>query len=683
MTKIEEIIEQYKSVSIAIYGLGTETQRFLADHGDKISVTGLLDGFRTEGQMYGYPIIPIEDTVKQGVKLIIVVARPGSCKAIAKRISGFCRENGIALFDARGKDLLQESAAAYDFSGLNAEPKDVLLGKIERADVVSFDLMDTLFMRKVMSYTDVFELLGNKLEESGIHIPEFASLRLAAEKECSKGEAPTLETIYGRVLELADYTSVSATELADMEWEIDKSLIVPRYSVCELYRDIVRRGKKVVITTDNYYTKDRIASLLSKYDLGGYSDLFVSCDIGTSKTQKLFERVSEETSTSPDKILHIGDDEFADVEKAEAFGINTFRIYSATDFFDHLGGLGLEKAISDISDRVKAGMFLSRIFNDPFCFERADRRLKAEDASDVGFLFCAPMITDFTLWMQESISRQGYKQIIFGARDGYLFEKLYEISYPEGRSCYFLTSRTAAIRAGMETQEDIDYVDGMKYSGTLAGATSERFGIDVKESDDFDRSNAILEKAKDQRENYRQYIDKLGIGEKKLAFFDFVAKGTTQMYLQKLFEQHLKGFYFLQLEPEFMADKGLDIEPFYFEEEKDSSAIFDNYYILETILTAPFPQMKEMGPDGEPVYAKETRSERDLKCFERAQNGIIEYYKEYLRIVPKSARTVNKKLDEKLLELVNKVKILDEDFLALKVEDPFFGRMTAMTDVIG
>ncbi len=56
------------------------------------------------------------------------------------------------------------------------------------------------------------------------------------------------------------------------------------------------------------------------------------------------------------------------------------------------------------------------------------------------------------------------------------------------------------------------------------------------------------------------------------------------MYLQKLFAQHIKGFYFLQLEPEFMADKGLDIEPFYSDEEKNSSAIFDNYYILETIL---------------------------------------------------------------------------------------------------
>ena len=41
--------------------------------------------------------------------------------------------------------------------------------------------------------------------------------------------------------------------------------------------------------------------------------------------------------------------------------------------------------------------------------------------------------------------------------------------------------------------------------------------------------------------------------------------------------------------------------------------------------------------------------------------------------VPESARNENKKLDKKMLELINKVQILDEDFLALKVEDPFLG----------
>ena len=171
--------------------------------------------------------------------------------------------------------------------------------------------------------------------------------------------------------------------------------------------------------------------------------------------------------------------------------------------------------------------------------------------------------------------------------------------------------------------------------------------------------------------------------DEKLAMFDFVAKGTTQMYLSRLFEQHMKGFYFLQLEPEFMADKGLDIEPFYSDTEKDSSAIFDNYYILETMLTSPYPQTEEFDDEGRPVFAKETRSQQDIHCFARAQAGIEEYFDDYLRLVPEEARKENKKLDEAFLALVNRVKITDMDFLSLKVEDPFFGRMTDIKDVIG
>ena len=101
------------------------------------------------------------------------------------------------------------------------------------------------------------------------------------------------------------------------------------------------------------------------------------------------------------------------------------------------------------------------------------------------------------------------------------------------------------------------------------------------------------------------------------------------------------------------------------------------------MLTSPYPQMLEMGENGNPVFAEETRSEADIEVFKRTQEGIEEYFTDYICIVPEKARTVNKKLDEKLLELVNKVQILDEEFLGIKVEDPFFGRMTDIRDVIG
>lgn len=667
--------------TVALYGLGTETERFIAEHGKEYNIVGLLDGFRTDGEIYGYPIITLDEALQRKALKIIVVARPGSCKAITKRIGGFCEKNGIELFDVRGNDLLAPVTVTYDFSAINGNSIADLKRKIDGADVVSFDLLDTLVARRVYSYTDIFELVDIRLHGIGIDIPDFTHLRLSAEKELSKERSPKLVEIYEEVLKRSGVDTISAEELANIEWSADIPVMIRRDKVCNIMREAADLGKSVVITSDCYYGKDQLGHLLDVLGITGYEKMLVSSEYGTLKTQELFDEL---ITLYPDKrILHIGDDETADIVNAAAHGIDTFRLYGGIQLFDALGGLGLEKHMHSLSDRVKTGMFIARIFNDPFVFEDSERRLCVDDAKNIGYLFCAPMITDFVHWMRDEIKEDGIGEILFGARDGYLLEKLYRMIDPETDAIYFMTSRTAAIRAGMENEEDIAYVEAMKYSGPPEEALKVRFGIEATLSNDTDMDALILEKAKQQRNNYRRYISKLGIGKVEMAFFDFVAKGTTQMYLQKVFAEHMKGFYFLQLEPEFMADKGLDIEPFYSDEEKDKSAIFDNYYILETVLTAPHPQMLEMDDDGEPVYAKDTRSDRDLAVFEKAQSGIIDFFRNYTDIVPESVRVSSKELDEILLSLVNRVRILDEDFLSVKVEDPFFGRMTDIRDVIG
>lgn len=678
---INELIEKNKGNNVAIYGLGTETERFLNENSSRLTVVGLLDGFRSEGEIYGYPIIPISQIPSMNVTLIIVVARPGSCKAITKRIGDFCRENEIALYDVRGRNLLEEVTVAFDFKCVNGASRQELIEKAVKADVISFDLFDTLVMRKVKTYTDVFDILEYRLREKGIYIPSFAIQRLASEKELSKDNPPRLKQIYEHLLKTVGGSLISSSELAELEWNIDFSLLVAREAVKELFDSFVSMGKKVVITTDSYYSKKQITNILNKCGITGYDGLFVSCEYGTAKTQKLFSVLLDKYYGKT--ILHIGDDEYADIENAKRQGLDTFRLYSAEDLFDVLGGLGVEDEIVSISDSVKIGLLLSRIFNNPFWFEGEERRLSVNDASDIGYIFCGPMITDFTVWMKRCTDRQGYNQILFGARDGFLVGRLFRLLDDSKDAYYFLSSRMAAIRTGMDSQEDIEYVWSMKYSGSSEDALKTRFGIAVDDIHTIDCSSMILDKAKQQRENYQKYIKKLGIHSGNLAFFDFVAKGTTQMYIQKLFEQHMKGFYFLQLEPEFMADKGLDIEPFYSEEEKNKSAIFENYYLLETMLTSPYPQLEEIDNDGNPVFVKETRSEQDLKVFDKAMNGIMDYFEDYLKILPESGRKENKKLDEILLALINRVKILDEGFLSLKVEDPFFGRMTDIKDVIG
>ncbi len=679
-SKLQEIIGQCDK--IAVYGLSTETERFINEYGSSIAIVGLLDGFRDSGEMYGYPIIPISEAIRLGISHIVVVARPGSCKAITKRIGDICRENDIALFDVRGRNLLEEVKVAYGFEDLDGFTRADVMSEIEKAEVVSFDLFDTLITRKVMNYTDVFEIMARRLEEQGIYIPDFERLRLQAEKECSKGYAPVLTEIYSEVLRMCGGSFIDAGELADREWDIDRSVMLPRLAMRDIFRKCISMGKKVVVTTDTYYRKDQIACLLEEFGFDGYDALFVSCEERTAKTMKLFNALIRYHEGSSEGILHVGDDEFADVESPEKFGIRVCRVFSGTYLYERLGGLGIDPVISGLSDRFKAGLFISRIFNDPFVFE--DGLLSVKNSSDVGFLFSAPMITDFVMWIRERVQYEEIPQFLFSARDGFLIGRLYRMIDKVTKSVYFLTSRTSAIRAGIETDDDIAYVDGMKYSGTEEECLKTRFGISKKDIEAVgSRSGAILSRSEKLRDNYKKYISKFGLGDGTAAMFDFVAKGTTQLYLRKLLRQHIKGFYFLQLEPEFMIDKGLDIEPFYTEDEKSESAIFDNYYILETILTSPYPSLDEFDGNGNPVFASETRSKGDIECVLQMQSGIEEYFREYTSLLPESCWKGNKKLDEAFLLLVNRLRISDEGFQKLTVEDPFFGRMTPVSDVIG
>ena len=98
------------------------------------------------------------------------------------------------------------------------------------------------------------------------------------------------------------------------------------------------------------------------------------------------------------------------------------------------------------------------------------------------------------------------------------------------------------------------------------------FGIDVNEEALtgkrlIDFSQDIIEKAKENKRCYQKYIDSIATESGDIAFFDFVAKGTCQMYINRLVDHRLKGLYFLQIEKTFMKEKALDITAFYDEDE--------------------------------------------------------------------------------------------------------------------
>lgn len=684
MSALVSLLKQYKNNKIAIYGLSEATEKVLEKIGHEVDVIGLLDGYQEDGELFGKPIISLVQAVEKQVRLILVAARPGSCRAIARRIGGTCREKNIALFDVRGNDLCDTHRVVYDFQKVEGMTREELMHQTENYDAVSFDLFDTLIMRQVLFPSDVFELVDERLRQHGIMIEDFPARRMASEKELSRERAPRLTEIYSYMKNTYQIAEIEPEQMAVLEWEIDCGLVVPRKDVCEMFSSLVACGKKTYIISDSYYNRNQITSIMKKCGITKYTDVFVSCEYETGKTQMLFQKYREETKV--ERYLHIGDDGTADIEYAQKNKIHACRIYSGMDLLELAGYMGLGDYTDALSDRIRIGMFVSRVFNSPFQFETKARRIGVSTAYDIGYVFFAPMICDFVLWFREQVGKFQLKNILFCARDGYLIKQLYDELCNSISSIYFLTSRTAAIRAGMENEEDIRYVGEMKFSGSLSEQMEKRFGIHIDEMGEqaelLDYKGKILSHCARNRKNYRVYLNKLKLKEEDVAFFDFVAKGTTQMYMDKLLSQHLKGIYFLRLDEEQMRGKNLDIISFYNDSERDSSVIFQDYYILETMLTAPMPSIKGFDEMGNPLYERETRKAGDIWCFQEAQEGIREYFREYLKLCPISARKIDKKLDEVFLSMIHRMEVRDDDFLSLKVEDPFFNRMTDMMDIL-
>lgn len=677
---VENILHDYKNEKIAVYGLSPLTAKLL-EQLKAYQLIGLLDGYQVSGSLYGKSILPIEEAIKSGVRLIIVAARPESCKIIAKRIGELCKKSGVKLIDIYGNDLNAQKKAAYNLADVPGITRRKLCRLIDFHDVVSVDLFDTLVMRQTLFSADVYDIVDIRLKEKGITIADFPQKRLEIEKELCKSTFPTLMEIYQYFLQKYAITGVQKEELAQVEWETECDLTVPRKELTELLEVVYRQGKPVYIVSDTFYPRDWLVALLENCGFTSYTEILASCEYRTGKTQRLFEKLREKI---PGKTcLHIGDSTDADIEGAERNGLSACQLYSGLDLFEKVGYLGLWDKIGSLSGRIQTGMLVAKLFNSPFQFEEPGCKLHVDTAYDVGYLFFGPVIAGFVIWLYRKIHEGGLKNIWFGARDGYLIKKLYEQIDPFTNSIYFLTSRLAAIRAGTENEEDIRYVEELRFSGGLREQLWVRFGIRADDDDGhrslFDYKEEIFQAAAVNRKNYRKYLSTLQTEEGDIAFFDFVARGTVQAYMQRFTDRHLRGFYFWQHNTEYIDEMNLDVQTFY---ASDENMIEQSYLALEPVLMSPQPSVIGFDEGGAAVFAREDRTEQDLRSVQRVQDGITDYFQKYRKLNPAWERFQKGSLEIYVFSLISKIDIRDGEFLSVKDEDTFFNRITKIKELI-
>jgi len=301
--------------------------------------------------------------------------------------------------------------------------------------VISTDVFDTLVWRQVAVPHRAFSLLADRLRSRGqlaAHMTSesFLQLRKLAEREARLKRAHSfgdlevnLDEVYA-MLPSWVFNHPKSREIAlDTEVSLERDLILADLDVVDLLTAAQAAGKLVIAVSDTYFSEVRVRHVLAQAGLGSLTldRVFVSCEYRKGKNAGLFEAALGDLGLAPAAMVHLGDNEDADITPARALGI-------ATVAFERLPP-DLAKLIED-EKRFCDPATLSRTvhaFPPELGSLRGKVAVRAEGRSlplslqpfwQAGALVYGPVLSGFAEWVQERADELGAHSVHCFMREG-------------------------------------------------------------------------------------------------------------------------------------------------------------------------------------------------------------------------------------------------------------------------
>jgi HAD superfamily hydrolase (TIGR01549 family) len=222
---------------------------------------------------------------------------------------------------------------------------DQMVKELEKYDVISLDIFDTLIYRPFSNPTDLFYLIGIELEYM-----DFTRVRMEAEEAARWKKHKKVGSFEVRLDEIWDElalrTGLDGRIGTETEIRFEKELCYANPDMLNVYKRLKALGKKIIYTSDMYLPAEALLDILKK---SGYEreQLFLSCYENSNKySGELFAKVKKTLGENL-KYVHVGDNERSDVEKAKKAGFATCPVanpnknsvlYRAHDLSPIIGG---------------------------------------------------------------------------------------------------------------------------------------------------------------------------------------------------------------------------------------------------------------------------------------------------------------------------------------------------------
>lgn len=503
----------------------------------------------------------------------------------------------------------------YFYINDNTKHYKKLLNYLLKFDVISFDIFDTVIFRICKKPENVFEYIGKKIGNA-----DFTNVRITAQKSASKkhGVSTDLYNIYEELQNISGMSKNQTDNLRRLEIDTEAFFCRPRRTTITLIEDLMRNGKKVIFSSDMYLTSENIKYIFEKLDLAiTYDNMFISCELGASKSKGDLFRLLEKKYIDK-KIVHIGD-------------------YWRSDFLNAIRNSNIDAVFYPVDsneDRYKYWLNNSISSNENYIYNWAYREF-------------APVLWNFCEWIYSEAVGNGDKDLLFLTREGAFIKHLFDIFNKDKlvNAKVFYASRRSLLCAS----SDINW----NWISQTFGAATVRFLLDAFHIDtspydkktldqridswkDLDSvKNEIQKYSGTQRRLLLMYVGSLVGKREKIGLVDVGWKGSSQFFLQKIFESEnwnveLSGYYL----GEFYDKRHKNLHKTGFlcssSDNNYKEAVLNAGFIFENILSPEFGSTKEYEIEADIVKpVLEVNTDEGSNEVGTAQKGLIDYFKDY------------------------------------------------------
>lgn len=330
-----------------------------------------------------------------------------------------------------------------------------------QADVVTFDMFDTLLIRRVPDPNTVklpvARYIAERASAMGLACSCSDALRMRHEAETrhrARNGAlhPDHEARYPEFMReaLAEVFPEPVLDdiLADVtryELAVENSVIVPRAAWPDLLSRLRAAGKQVWVLSDIYLPSEHLKVLLKH---AGLLDLlhgvYSSADALRAKASGAgFKLMQERHGWAPERWLHVGDNPISDGVRPHELGITACVLRDAGEAYR-------KKTCRVIEHSARERPFWKGRLVQQLMLPLEAENQAVHPLYVMGYNFFGPLLASFIHRLAERTHELGVPRIYFLAREGYMFQRAWELMlpwlFPAGNapeSRYLLVSRRA------------------------------------------------------------------------------------------------------------------------------------------------------------------------------------------------------------------------------------------------